>query len=152
MTEAAVHYRVSCTVSASAEAVFALLADPARHREFDGSGMVRDPIDSAPLTTEGQIFEMNMYHERFGDYVIQNHVRVLKSNEEISWMPSGGGREPAGYWWGYDITAIDEHSCEVGLNYDWTDVTHPKVLERFPRSNQDEMQASLVDLQALFAR
>ncbi|MDO8731019.1 MAG: SRPBCC family protein [Actinomycetota bacterium] len=149
--ETVVHYRVSCVIPASAELVFAVLADPTRHRDFDGSGAVRDSIDTAPLTAEGQTFEMNMYNERVGDYVVRNHVRALKPNEEISWLPSSGGRPAAGHWWGYDVTAIDDNSCEVGLNYDWADVTDPRMMAFFPRSNQDQMQESLTQLQALFA-
>jgi len=146
------HYRVSAVIPASAEAVFAVIADPTRHREFDGADMVRDAIDTAPLAEAGQVFRMQMQHASVGDYTMENHVRVMRPYEEISWMPSAGGRTPTGYWWGYDIRAIDDHSCEVGLNYDWSAVTHPKMRARFGHSNQGNMQASLTLLQELFAR
>ncbi|HBJ72573.1 MAG TPA: polyketide cyclase [Actinobacteria bacterium] len=146
------HYRVHCVVPASAQAVFAVLADPTRHREFDGADMVRDALDPEPLTAEGQIFRMNMQHGSVGDYTIENHVLIVKPNEEISWMPSAGGRTPTGYWWGYDIRAIDDRSCEVGLNYDWSAVTNPKMRARFGHSNQANMQESLTQLQGLFAQ
>ncbi len=150
--EAVDHYRVHCVVPAPAEAVFTLIADPTRHRDFDGANMVRDAIDTQPLTAEGQIFRMNMQHDSVGDYVIENHVRVLRPYEEISWMPAGGGRAPTGYCWGFDIRVIDDTSCEVGLNYDWSDGTHPQMRARFGHSNQPNMQSSLTQLQALFAR
>ena len=145
------HYRVHAVVNASAESVFAVLADPTRHREFDGANMVRDAIDAEPLTAEGQIFRMHMQHPSVGEYTMENHVRVVHPFQEISWMPSGEGRTPTGYWWGYDVRAIDDSSCEVGLNYDWSGVTHPKMRARFGHSNQANMQASLTLLQRIFA-
>ena len=33
-------------IKAPAERVFALLADPSRHRELDGSGTVREAVDA----------------------------------------------------------------------------------------------------------
>jgi uncharacterized protein YndB with AHSA1/START domain len=38
------------TIDATPDAVFAVLADPARHEQIDGTGWVREPIDPAPLT------------------------------------------------------------------------------------------------------
>lgn len=153
MTEEVVdHYRVTAVIPASAAEVFAVLTDPARHRQFDGADMVRDAIDPEPLTTEGQVFRINMQHASVGDYTIENHVRSVRPNEEISWMPSGAGRTPTGYWWGYDLRPIDDHSCEVGLNYDWSAITDPKALKRFGHSNQPSMQESLTQLAALFEK
>jgi len=43
--------RVSATtvINASTEAIFAVLADPARHAAIDGTGWVCDALDSKPL-------------------------------------------------------------------------------------------------------
>ena len=43
--------RVSATtvIGASAEAIFAVLADPAKHAAIDGTGWVREAPDSATL-------------------------------------------------------------------------------------------------------
>jgi hypothetical protein len=49
-------------INAPAEAIFAVLADPARHAEIDGTGWVREPAGSQPLTAAGQMFGMAMYH------------------------------------------------------------------------------------------
>jgi uncharacterized protein YndB with AHSA1/START domain len=42
-------------INAPAEAIFAVLADPARHAAIDGSGWVREPAGSQPLTAAGQV-------------------------------------------------------------------------------------------------
>ena len=49
-------------INAPAEAIFAVLADPAKHAAIDGTGWVREPVGSQPLTAAGQVFRMAMYH------------------------------------------------------------------------------------------
>jgi hypothetical protein len=39
---------VSITIKATAEAIFAVLVDPAKHAAIDGTGWVRDPLDPQP--------------------------------------------------------------------------------------------------------
>ncbi len=146
------HFRVSCAVEAGAAEVFALLINPNRHQEFDGSGLVRGAVTEEQLTHVGQVFQMHMKADQQGDYVTENHVRTLVIDSEISWMPTMNGRTPAGYWWGYDITPIDDESCEVGLNYDWTAITSERWKPLFPRISEAQMQESLRHLQALLAR
>ena len=54
----------STIINAPAEAIFAVLADPAKHAAIDGTGWVREPLDSQPLTAAGQVFRMAMYHAK----------------------------------------------------------------------------------------
>src|SRR5512144_2041658 len=77
------------TIDAPAEAIFALLADPANHAAIDGTGWVRESLDSEPLTAAGQIFRMAMYHPNHpdGGYQIANLVQVLDRPNAISWKP-----------------------------------------------------------------
>ena len=42
--------QASTTIAAPAEAVFAVLADPASHPAIDGTGWVSKALDTAPLT------------------------------------------------------------------------------------------------------
>jgi len=51
------------TIPAPAETVFDLLADPTTHSAIDGTGWVREALDSEPVTTAGQIFRVAMYHD-----------------------------------------------------------------------------------------
>ena len=72
--------RVSATtvINAPADAIFAVLADPAMHPAIDGTGWVRETVERTPLTAAGQIFRMSMYHPNHpdGDYQIANLVEV----------------------------------------------------------------------------
>jgi uncharacterized protein YndB with AHSA1/START domain len=45
-------------IDATAEAVFAVLADPAKHAAIDGTGWVRESLDGQPLSAAGQVFRI----------------------------------------------------------------------------------------------
>ena len=47
------HLTTRRAVDASAEAVFAVLADPATHAAVDGTGWVREPLEAEPITGTG---------------------------------------------------------------------------------------------------
>ena len=44
----------SLTIKSRAEAIFAVLIDPAKHVAIDGTGWVRDPLDRQLLTASRQ--------------------------------------------------------------------------------------------------
>ena len=71
-------------IDAPAEAVFAVLADPASHAAIDGTGWVRESLGSQPLTAAGQVFRMAMYHPGHpdGTYQMANRVQVFDRSEE----------------------------------------------------------------------
>lgn len=87
---------VTTTVPASADAVFAVIADPASHAAIDGTGWVCGPLDGQRLTKSGQVFRLSMYHPNHPDgrYEIANQVRELDPPRAISWEP--GTRTPRG--------------------------------------------------------
>ena len=76
------------TISASAETVFAVLADPSPHAAVDGTGRVRDSVDGQRLTGSGQIFRVAMYHE--------NHYRWQPGLPDVDFSGDRTGLEPAG--------------------------------------------------------
>jgi uncharacterized protein YndB with AHSA1/START domain len=122
--------RVSATtvINARAEAIFAVLADPAKHAAIDGTGWVRETHDSKPLTAAGQMFRMSMYHPNHphGNYQMANRVQVFDPPRAISWEPgydAGDGTVRFGGWiWRYDLTPAGPSSTTVTLSYDWSAV------------------------------
>jgi hypothetical protein len=52
---------VSRRIGAPASVIFPILADPGRHREFDGSGMLRGVLAGATISGVGEVFVMKMY-------------------------------------------------------------------------------------------
>ena len=152
--------RVSATtvVNAPAEAIFAILTDPAKHAAIDGTGWVSEALDRTPLTASGQIFRMSMYHPNHpdGEYEMANRVEAFDRPSTISWQPgqdAGDGTLRFGGWiWRYDLTPAGPSSTAVTLSYDWSAVPDP-IREHigfppFPREHLDSSLAHLAELVA----
>ena len=75
---------VSRTIAATAPEIFALLADPRRHQEFDGSGTVRAAKDAPPRLELGVTFGMSM---KLGlPYAMVNTVVEYDENRRLAWQ------------------------------------------------------------------
>ncbi len=113
------------TVPAPPGEVFALLADPARHKDTEPGDWVRDAITTDPIAGVGQIFAVNMFLEQAGGhYVMHNLVTDFEKDRTIGWQPGqlddAGNFAPGGWWWRYDLSP-DDRGTTVTLTYDWTD-------------------------------
>ena len=110
-------------INAPAEAIFAVLADPARHAAIDGTGWVCESLDSKPLTAPGQVFRMAMYHPNHpdGNYQMANRVQVFDPPCIISWEPGqdteDGSLRFGGWVWRYDLTPAGPSQTKVTLSY-----------------------------------
>jgi uncharacterized protein YndB with AHSA1/START domain len=140
-------------ISAPVEAVFAVLADPAKHAAIDGTGWVCDAVDAKPLTAAGQIFRMSMYHPNHpdGNYQMANRVQVFDPPRTISWEPGNeaadGTVSVPGWIWRYDLTSAGPTSTTVTLSYDWSAVWDP-IREHigFPPFPAEHLRNSLIHL------
>ncbi len=112
---------VSRRIEAPAGAIFKLLSDPERHTEFDGSGMLRSAASQGVIGGVGDVFVMNMYLERIGDYEMPNRVVAYEADRCIAWEP--GKREadehsPNGSRWRFDLVPDGAGATEVTETYD----------------------------------
>lgn len=143
-------------IHASAEVIFAVLADPAKHAAIDGTGWVLEPLDSTPLTAVGQVFRIAMYHpnHRDGNYQMANLVEIFDPPSAIAWKPGqdteDGGLRFGGWVWRYDLTPLGPSETKVTLSYDWSAVSDP-VRQRigFPPFPADHLGNSLAHLAEL---
>lgn len=146
-------YTATRTVDAAPSAVFALLADPARHHETEPTDWVRGPLEQspAPLTEVDQIFGIEMFHENAGGrYDMHNKVIALEPGRTIAWRPGQYGEDgtwgSAGWTWRYDLEPLGE-GTRVTLTYDWGAV--PEFLREqfslppFPPEFLDDSLAAL---------
>jgi uncharacterized protein YndB with AHSA1/START domain len=115
-------------VEAPAAAVFALLSDPDRHPEFDGSGMLMDLVTPGLLTSTGDVFTMRMHNDFLGDYTIENHVIEFEPERRIVWEPvlNDTSREEAKpnigqnlhHRWGYELVTVGRAATVITEFFD----------------------------------
>jgi uncharacterized protein YndB with AHSA1/START domain len=151
--------KVSKKIGAEPAVIFALLADPARHQDFDGTGMLRTAASGSMIARVGDEFTMNMFFEpRGGDYQVVNRVVEFVPDRRIGWEPlrqdAGTGDVPAGekvgHRWSYELVADGPGSTLVTEIYNCSGVTADlKKMLRDGRVWEDAMTKSLDRLDAL---
>jgi len=117
-------YVVTRTIAATPAEIFAVLSDPARHKDTEPGDWVRDAIDTERVTACGQMFAVNMFLEQAGGhYVMHNVVTEFDQNRSIGWLPGqldeSGNHNPGGWTWRYDLVPTAA-GTDVTLTYDWS--------------------------------
>lgn len=133
---------VSRLVAAPAERVFAMLADPDRHPDFDGSGMLRASRTHIAMTDLGEVFTMEMRQKKLGDYEIENHVVVYERDVALGWAPAAPGQEPTGHTWTYRLEPEGD-GTRVTLTYDWSGITDESLRQYLPVVTEKQLGRSL---------
>ncbi|CAB5034130.1 MAG: dimethyladenosine transferase [Actinobacteria bacterium] len=114
----------SIMVQAPATAIFELLAQPNRHRDFDGSGSVKDAVPAkeslgSRLALHDH-FTMNM---KFGvPYRMQNQVVEFEEGRLIAWRHMGKHR------WRYELKPLDAETTLVTETFDARTAVFPAAL------------------------
>jgi hypothetical protein len=104
----------SVEVHAPAAELFAIVADPRRHHELDGSGTVRDNIRAPAQLTAGAQFCTKM--RMFGmPYRITSTVTALEPDRLIEW------RHPVGHRWRWEFAAVTPTVTRVTETFDFRD-------------------------------
>lgn len=132
---------VTRVINAPAEAIFDVLAEPARHAEIDGSGMVQSARGESQRLALGSKFGMDM---KIGPlpYRISNKVVEFEENRLIAWQHFGKHR------WRYELRPVDGEdgpATEVTETFDWSTAAIPKVIELagYPKKHPANMEATL---------
>lgn len=152
--EGANRVAVSRRVGASAEEVFAVLADPGRHAGIDGSGMLRFAVGSVPVTRAGDRFVVRMHNDEMGEYEMTCHVVEFEPNRRIAWEPvmSAASRtedvdaigDPGRQVWGFELEQDGPAGTVVTEFYDCA--RSPQWLQRAVKHGQrwlPDMKATL---------
>jgi hypothetical protein len=111
------------SVQAPAAEIFALVADPHRHPELDGSGTVRDSAVVGPdRLSEGAKFTVGM--KQYGvPYKITSTVTAFEDDHVVEWQ------HPMGHRWRWELVETEPGTTEVTETFDYTDAKSPRVLE-----------------------
>jgi Polyketide cyclase / dehydrase and lipid transport len=138
-------------VAAPAADLYALAADPRRHRELDGSGTVCDNIEVPPQLLVGSKFSTKM--KMYGlPYRITSTVTELKPNEVVEW------RHPLGHRWRWEFEALSPTLTRVTETFDYRDAgalkNKLKYYERmgFRKANTKGIEATLANLRDRYAQ
>ena len=107
-------------IGAPAAVIFAVLRDPARHAELDGSGMIVS-CDAPPVAAVGDTFVVAMHNDLFDDYQMRNTVVEFVPDRSIAWAPTRHDfdEESWDHRWGWRL-APDGDATEVTGFYDCT--------------------------------
>jgi uncharacterized protein YndB with AHSA1/START domain len=145
---------VSRAVHAPPHEVFAVVADPARHPEIDGSGMLRRLHGEPGPLRLGSTFGMDMRHQLGAPYRMSNEVTEFEPDRRIAWRAwlEVGGRRLSGVTWRYTFRPT-EVGCLVTETYDVTTATGSRglVLLGFPGRMEKAMATTLDRLAAIAA-
>lgn len=117
---------VSRRIGAAAGHIFQILADPRRHLDLDGSGMLRGAVTETVVSGVGDVFVMKMYYSRHGNYEMNNHVVEYELNRRIGWEPAPGHGHPDasstdarwGHRWTFDLVPDGPEATIVTEIYD----------------------------------
>lgn len=155
---------VKGTIAAAPEQVFAVLADPARHAEVDGSGMLLGaPSGEGPVTKVGDAFLMEMTQEGLGEYQIRNEIVAFEAGRKIAWVPRAsrlspqivellGDIDPSGYHFGWELEPTADGQTAVSHIYDWNGVTDERALAFFPRVSAEQMAETIARVADVVAK
>jgi hypothetical protein len=97
-------------INAPAEKIFAILTDPRRHKEIDGSSTIQENISGPDKLVLGSKFGMQMH---LGiDYRIRNTVVEYRENQLIAWRHLGR------WIWRYELVNIGPQQTQVTETFD----------------------------------
>lgn len=129
-------------VSAPAETIFKLIADPARQPEWDGNDNLSHADQGQRITGVDQSFTMELTN---GQGRV-NHVIEFEEGRLIGWKPAPTGEEPRGHLWRWELEPIDDVTTLVRHTYDWTQLTDETRFERARATTEDALAASIEKL------
>jgi hypothetical protein len=139
----------SVEVHAPAAELFAIVADPRRHNEIDGSGTVNDNIKAPAKLVAGAKFSTKMKMKGV-PYWIVSTVTALKPDELVEW------RHPFGHHWRWEFEAISPTVTRVTETFDYRNTGSLKdglrYYERtgFVKDNAKGIEATLTKLAAKY--
>jgi hypothetical protein len=141
----------SVEVHAPAAELFAIVADPRRHGELDGSGTVRDNIRGPSPLTQGARFSTKM--RMFGlPYRITSQVTAIEPDQLVEW------RHPVGHRWRWEFTTITPTDTRVTETFDYRNAGPLKDLlgyydrTGFAKRNAAGIEATLNKLRDRYRR
>jgi uncharacterized protein YndB with AHSA1/START domain len=152
---------VTGTLDAAPDQVFAVLTEPSRHPDIDGSGMCAS-CSAGPITAAGQSFVMDMYRDGLGNYQVRNEVTAFEPGRRIAWRPAVetsspaldaalGDITPGGHVWTFELERTGDGKTVVTHSYDWSAVFDERFGAFCPFITAEQMSNTISRLGAAAA-
>jgi len=135
-------------VTAAAETIFELIADPSLQPGWDGNDNLSEAPAGQRVRGTGDVFVMTTTTGN----VRENHVVEFVEGRRIAWKPAEPGQEPPGHLWRWEVEPIASTTTRVTHTYDWTDLTDQRRLPRARATTAEKLRSSLDRLAALAER
>lgn len=132
-------------IAASADRIFALIADPTEQPRWDGNDNLKAAAPGQRVRAVGDVFTM---HLSMGS-IRENHVVEFVEGRRIVWRPAEVGQTPPGHQWAWKLEPMGSSLTLVTHTYDWTELTDEVRVPRARATTAERLQASLVRLAAL---
>ncbi|MGF2947559.1 SRPBCC family protein [Mycobacterium sp. Lab-001] len=126
-------------ISASANRIFELIADPSRQPSWDGNDNLAAAAPGQRVRQAGDIFTTTLTNGA----VRENHVVEFIEGSQIAWRPAEKGKQPPGHLWRWQLEQLGAELTSVTHTYDWTALTDTTRLERARATTADKLRASL---------
>jgi hypothetical protein len=139
-------------IPAPAGVIFDLLADPARHKDIDGSGTVRNASEGSQRLALGSKFGMSM---KMGiPYSMVSTVVEFEENRRIAWQPRPSigfmRRFAGGRIWRYELEPRDGGTL-VRESWDIRQEVHKKTVRGMRPKALESMAATLERIEKIVA-
>lgn len=138
----------SRVVNAPADAIFELIANPARQPEWDGNHNLVSATTNERIGGAGEVFGMSTTKGKSKD----NHVVAFEEARTIAWLTADAGQAPPGHVWRWDLEPMADGTTLVTHTYDWSGVTDEARWPRHRQTTSAHLLASIDRLAALAER
>jgi uncharacterized protein YndB with AHSA1/START domain len=140
---------VERVIAAPPEKIFALLADPRRHHDIDGSGTVHEAKNAPDRLTMGSKFDMSM---KVGiSYSMQSTVVEFEEDRRIAWQSRGAGKLGSmfgGRIWRYELEPVDG-GTRVRESWDISEERMKAMVRPARKKTRTSMEKTLARIEEL---
>lgn len=134
-------------ISASADRIFELIAEPSRQPSWDGNNNLASAAPGQRVHQVGDVFKTTLTNGA----VRENHVVEFIEGSKIAWRPAEPGKQPPGHLWRWELNPINATLTSVTHTYDWTALTDATRLAK-ARATTAEMLRESMDRLAVLAQ
>ena len=134
-------------MSASAETIFDLIAEPSIQPSWDGNNNLASAAPGQRVHQVGDVFKTTLTNGA----VRENHVVEFIEGSKIAWRPAEPGKKPPGHLWRWELNPINATLTSVTHTYDWTELTDSTRLAVARAMTPDKLRESM-DRLAVLAR